>query len=952
MRLSVLLSVAIGLSIIFSGPATAQLQVVSNNNATALAQKIAGEGVTISNAILSGGVNSRGFFINQGGTSIGLDSGVVLTSGRAKSAFGSAGIDGNGITQALSVDANNALNLPGDINLADAIGVPLINTRDACILEFDFIPLGDTIRFNYVFSSEEYQPAYVCEFNDAFAFFISGPGITGLKNIALIPGTSTPVSIHNVNNVKDIFDPLCPNNIQYYVDNSTNPLFTHDGHTTIFTAVSEVQPCQTYHLKMVIMDVGDAQFDSGVFLEAGSLRSDPLKIDSHNPLNEWNLPYLAEGCVSGAIHVTRNAKKSYPQILNLTVGGTATNGVDISSIPATAVIPANDSVVIIPITAIPDGISEGIETLKIYISNSCANMYSDSIIIELRDIDRLTITPKDSTVICRNGSVMLEAQTGYANYSWSNGATLSAANISNPVASPGANTTRYVCTATTGTCTARDSVLVKMKTVSLLSKTDIPCANGTTGAISVSGTHWEFPVSYAINNGPFQVSNSFTSLPIGTHWVKVKDASGCMDSVQVDLVQSFPDIVVTATTSPATCSITPDGAISVGATGGNGIYNFSSNGTSYHPSTTLVVAEGTYTVYVKDGNGCVGSVNPVVVPKINTVTVDAEADLFMCEGTSYTLSAVSNAASVAWSPITSLTSPNTLAPTTTASTTIKYYITATDGTCQKKDSVVVNVWKAPTPEAGPDQGICFGITATLGGSGGVEYEWTQDPGFVSPRNIPDPIVKPDVTTTYYLNVTDINGCRSLQHDAVTVNVTPSVKVFAGKDTLVAINQPLQLSAIETNNSGVDSWEWSTISYLDNPFIANPVATFPTPVTTSPYDYTYTVTGTTPVGCKGTDTIKIKVYQGPEIYVPTAFTPNSDGRNDQLIALPVGIKEFRFLRVFNRWGQMVFNSQNPSRGWDGTIMGAGQPTGSYIWIAEGVDYTGKVVTRKGTSTLIR
>jgi gliding motility-associated-like protein len=952
MKLTILLSVALGLCIVTITPSSAQLQVVNSSSATALAQKIAGEGVTISNAVISGGPNARGFFNNSGGTQIGLDSGVILTTGRAKSTFGNNGIDGNGAFPAFLLDANNSLNLPGDINLANAIGVSLPNTRDACVLEFDFIPLGDTIRFNYVFSSEEYQPAYVCEFNDAFAFFISGPGITGLKNIALIPGTSTPVSIHNVNNVKDLVDPLCPNNTQYYIDNSNNTQFTHDGHTTIFTAVSEVQPCQTYHLKMVIMDVGDAQFDSGVFLEAGSLRSEPVKIDSHNPLNEFNLPYLAEGCVQGAIHITRNRKKSFPQSLNLVMAGNAVNGVDVSPIPLTATIPANDSVIIIPITAIPDGISEGHETLKIYISNACANMYSDSIIIELRDIDLLAITPADSTVICRNGSVLLEAVPGYANYSWTNTTTLSAGNINNPLASPGNNNTTYICTATTGTCTARDSVLVKMKTVSLLSKTDVACTNGTTGKIIVSGTHWENPVSYSINNGTFQASPTFSGLSAGMHRVKVKDASGCMDSIQVQLVQSFPDIVLSANPSPATCSIVADGRIEVLASGGNGVFTFSSNGSSFQSSNTLIVPEGTHTVYVKDGNECVNSLGPVLVSKINNVTVDAEPDLFMCEGTSYRMNATSNAPDIKWLPTTALVNANSLSPTTSATSTIKYYVTATDGTCRRMDSVLINVWDAPVPEAGDNLAICYGITATLNGSGGIEYQWTSAPSFVSPTDISNAIVKPDLTTTYYLNVTDINGCTSLQHDEVTVNVTPSVKVFAGRDTLVAINQPLQLSVIETNNSGVDSWEWNTASFLDNPFTASPVATFPFPNTSTPYEFVYSVTGTTSEGCKGTDTIKIKVYQGPEIYVPNAFTPNGDGRNDQLIALPVGIKHFKFLRVFNRWGQMIFNSQNPTQGWDGRITGADQPTGTFIWIAEGIDYTGQVVSRKGMSTLIR
>ncbi|MBC7946436.1 MAG: choice-of-anchor L domain-containing protein [Chitinophagaceae bacterium] len=954
MKRSLLLVLGPGLLLLLISPCFGQLQVTPNNNATLLAQKIAGEGVTISNATISGGANSRGFFVNSGGlTRIGIDSGVVLTSGRAKSNGFNLGIDGNGLTAAALVDADNGLNLPGDVNLASAIGVPLFNTKDACVLEFDFIPTGDTIKFNYVFSSEEYNPEFVCDFNDAFAFFISGPGITGLRNIALIPGTTTPVSILNVNNVQDIFDPfLCPNNIQYYVDNASNVYFTHDGHTTVFTAVSEVQPCQTYHLKMVIMDVGDSQFDSSVFLQAGSLRSDPLQIDSHNPLNDFNLPYLAEGCVPGGIHITRSRKKPYAQSLNILVTGSATNGVDVTSIPAIATIPANDSVVVIPISAISDNLAEGHETLRIFIANSCGSIFSDSIDIELRDVDLLAITPTDSARVCRNGSVQLQAATGYTNYSWSNATTLSANGISNPLATPGSGKTNYICTATIGNCIARDSVLLNWKTISLVSKTDVPCPNATTGAIAVSATGWTGTVSYAVNNAPFQSSNSFTGLRPGSYWVKVKDDTGCIDSIQVQLIQSFPDITLSANPTPATCSITPDGIIEVVAGGGSNPFVYSSNGTNFQPGNLLTVPEGSHTVYVKDGNGCVATLSPVVVGKINTVTVDAEDDTNICEGTSYRMTATANSGTVNWLPTSALTNTNTLTPTTSTTTSQKYYVTASFGTCTQIDSVTINVWSAPIPDAGDDTAICFGITTQLSGAGGLQFNWTPASTFVTPTDIKDPVVKPGVTSTYYLHVKDVNNCSSLQPDAVTVVVTPAVKIFAGRDTLVAINQPLRLNAIETNNSGVDKWEWISNVFLNDPFVASPIATFTSPSLIPPYEYSYTVTGTTPEGCQGSDEIKVKVYQGPEIYVPTAFTPNGDGKNELLIGLAVGFKEFKYIRVFNRWGQQVFYSQDPTRGWNGRVAGGEQPAGVYIWIAEGVDYTGKVITRKGMTTLIK
>ncbi|RYZ47411.1 MAG: hypothetical protein EOP49_21415 [Sphingobacteriales bacterium] len=440
----------------------AQLDVTTNSSAIALAQRIAGEGVSISNVTLTGNPNMTGFFVNRGNNKVGIDSGIVITNGRAQTQGGSIGVNGNGNATAAVVRADNKFARPGDADLAAAIGILVSRGKDACILEFDFIPQGEKIQFNYVFSSEEYDPQYVCDFNDAFAFFISGPGITGKKNMALVPETNTPVSIFNIN---DVPGGNCPNNIKYYINNEPNRWLTHNGHTTLLTAESEVQPCQTYHLKLVIMDVGDDSYDSGVFIQAKSLMSEQLKIDNQNPLNDLNQPYLAEGCRTGAVHITRPSKQPYAQVINLSYGGTAVNGIDVSALPALITIPANDSVAIIPIVALPDLAAEGIETLKIYVSAGCASFFSDSLEVEIRDIDLLDITPTDSVSICRNSSVQLQTVTGYSSYQWTGAPGLNNTSVRDPLATPATAAAKYICTATIGNCIAKDSVLVKWKTV-------------------------------------------------------------------------------------------------------------------------------------------------------------------------------------------------------------------------------------------------------------------------------------------------------------------------------------------------------------------------------------------------------------------------------------------------------------------------------------------------------
>lgn len=925
----------------------AQLVVTTNSNAIALAQRIAGEGVAISNATLTGNPEMTGFFKNSGNNKIGIDSGIIITNGRAKTQSPTWGMDGNNMVTASGATANNDWYSPGDIDLAAAIGVPLTDGHDACVLEFDFVPQGEKIQFNYVFSSEEYTPTYVCMYNDAFAFFISGPGITGQKNIALIPGTATPVSIINVNNVPN---GNCPNNGKYYVDNVSNRWLTHNGHTTVLTAESEVQPCQTYHLKLVIMDVSDGQYDSGVFLQAKSLVSEPLKIDSKNPLNEVNKPYLAEGCRNGAIHITRNAKTPYSQTVNLAFGGTAIVGTDVAALPSLITIPANDSVVIVPITALADFVDEGIEKLKIYVSAGCANSYSDSIELEIRDIDLLAITPADSTAICRNSPVQLQAETGYTVYSWT-GTGISNAAIGDPVVKPTADRSNYICTATLGNCVAKDSVLLKWKTVEVASKTDINCKDGLTGRVTVRGYNWQAPLTYSADDQPYQSSNILQGLGAGTHTIRIKDASGCIDSTDVNLVQLYPDLTVSLAQVAASCNIVPDGQVTITPSGGLTPYSYSLTGNTYQASNLFITPHGSQQVYVKDNNGCIvhGS---ITVDLDNTVNIDAGTAVTICEGTTQVLNASSNATSFAWAPALSLNNASLLQPSATPADTTRYYVIATLGVCTKIDSVDINVRAAPVADAGKDTAICYGKTIALEGAGGVVYEWSPSTNTIAGLNNEQLTIKGLQTINYYLNVTDIHGCHSLQPDMVQVKVTPPLKLFAGNDTILTMNEPMRLRGQDLNSSGITRWNWSPAGNLDNAFVQSPLAVFATPVMSYPYEYVYTLTGTTPEGCEGKDEIRIKVIQGPEIYVPTGFTPNNDGKNDLLKPVLAGIKELRSFTIYNRWGQLIFQSKDVSRGWDGRFKGVLESNASYVWIAEGVDYKGNVIVRKGSVTLIR
>ncbi|MBN8702123.1 MAG: gliding motility-associated C-terminal domain-containing protein [Bacteroidetes bacterium] len=237
---------------------------------TNLVQKyLLGPGVTVSNLTFSGDSAQIGYFL-QKNSNIGLDSGLVMASGDVLNAIGP-----NNTSSETSSYWNFFSPPNGDSDLDSVSGN---TTYDAAILEFDFIPNADTLRFEYVFGSEEYMEFAFGSVNDGFGFFISGPGITGnysnnSKNIALVPNTTTEITINDLNLLS---------NSQYYFDNGDGQGFgtapdgqtvQYDGFTVPLSAIVGVECGQTYHIKLAIADAGDDSYDSGVFLRAGSFSS-------------------------------------------------------------------------------------------------------------------------------------------------------------------------------------------------------------------------------------------------------------------------------------------------------------------------------------------------------------------------------------------------------------------------------------------------------------------------------------------------------------------------------------------------------------------------------------------------------------------------------------------------------------------------------------------------------
>lgn len=458
-------------------------------------------------------------------------------------------------------------------------------------------------------------------------------------------------------------------------------------------------------------------------------------------------------------------------------------------------------------------------------------------------------------------------------------------------------------------------------------------------------------ITYNLYNGStFVTSNStgvFTGLlPNIPYTIRAVINIACSGAQTEKVFTMVAPVISTTATTPATCTQNI-GTITVSVGTGTAPYSYSIDGGGYQTSNSFAgLTVGNHTVTLKDANGCTDT-KTVTVPLsgLNTVTVTAGTNETICEGTSVQLNAVSNAGTFSWSPTTGLNNSTVLNPVASPVQTTKYYLTATSAPCTKTDSLIVFVNAAPISNAGVSTSICFGKSTQLNGSGGVQYSWSPATYLDNPAIANPNVLQPLQNTTYTLKVVDAIGCASLNTSTVTITVRPPEKVFAGNDTSIAINQPLQLNAADVNHTGFTQYNWAPAYGLNNTSIQTPLAVLDKNIS-------YFISATTADNCVGRDTINIKVFKGPDIYVPNAFSPNGDGKNDLLRAIPIGLNSFSYFVIYNRYGEKVFYTTDRVKGWDGTINGKAQNSGGFTWIAEGVDYKGVNIKRSGSVILVR
>jgi gliding motility-associated-like protein len=439
---------------------TGQVQIDQTFTPEQLVQQfLLGDGVEVFNVTFNGmpgnQINNQICRFLGPSNFIGFPEGIAMVSGPVEQIVGQFGPGPNPF---ISGDP--------DLFAIANVGNTNFSVNDCAILEFDFIPNGDAIDIRFVFMSQEY-PSYTCSsFNDPFAFFLSGPGLSGpysnnAVNIALVPNSNTPIGVNTINGgvptgggtASNCFN-ANPNWIadsQYYLWN--NPPAAGDvqfpGMTTTITGSANVVCGEMYHIKLAIADASDGALDSAVFIEAGSFSSSGYSVTFNTSLSENGSAVVYEACEPVTLTLTKGGcSSSDVDTLFLSISGTAIPGIDYEPLPPFVVFEDGSSTVTIDVSVFADLLIEGVETIVITIQfiNNQGELTTAEATLLIFDYIPMSLSLSDFTVPCPGDPVTIPAGvSGGAppyQYLWSTGSTNPSITVNIP------QTTTYSVTVT------------------------------------------------------------------------------------------------------------------------------------------------------------------------------------------------------------------------------------------------------------------------------------------------------------------------------------------------------------------------------------------------------------------------------------------------------------------------------------------------------------------------
>ncbi len=538
--------------------------------------------VSVSGGNFASGEKSYGYFDGTG-TTFPFQNGIILSTGKINNAPGP--------NSYLSDDGGN-MGWNGDPDLNDALG--LSNTFNATILEFDFIPLGNKISFDYIFSSEQYlssPSSNQCNFTDGFAFLLKRNGDLSYENLAVIPGTTTPVKVNTVRGPGTI----CPPANAAYFDafNDVNHPTNFNGQTKVLTAQSDVIPGETYHIKLVIADEGNHRYDSAIFLGGGSFNftidiGDDRLIANGNPLCQGeNLVVNATQtgatgyqwfqnsvAIPGATNAAYNVTSAGDYLVEINYGATCQTTGTIKIEYADVLIIDEDTFTTCDADANQDGKTEfnldniknqlftnlpsnyvisffelptsttelasnftniiaNTQTIYARVMNvqGCYSDYPVNLVVNTFD----TILVDETIGLCEDSILTLDAGSGFSAYEWNTNPPQFTQQIT--VNSGGiyeVTLTNAVNCSKTKTFTIEASGIA---TIDAIIINDFQENNSAT--IEISNTSLG-DYEYSIDGSNYQDPNTFTNLTAGEYTVYVQDKKGCGIVYETFYILDYP----------------------------------------------------------------------------------------------------------------------------------------------------------------------------------------------------------------------------------------------------------------------------------------------------------------------------------------------------------------------------------------------------------------------------
>ena len=566
---------------------------------------------------------------------------------------------------------------------------------------------------------------------------------------------------------------------------------------------------------------------------------------------------------------------------------------------------------------------------------------------------------------------------------WSTGATTNTISVS-PT-----QTTTYYATITNGITTCTDSVTVTVNPVATVNpvSNQIVCHNSSTASIIFSSPtsggsiiyNWinntssiGLPASGTGNIASFIALNSINTPIVATITVTPTYTSGgisCIGTPTIFTITVNPIATVNPVSNQVVCHNSSTAVINFSSptTGGSIIYNWINNtpsiglpangvgnitsfialNTTNAPVTAIITVTPTYS---NGGVSCVGT------PTIFTITVNplpsgsiiTPSSTIICQGSTINLTA-SGGLTYQWflnGVIIAGATAGTYNATQAGIYTVQL-INLFGCTNMASNSIVLTLVIMPTADFSFDK-YCAGIStnftnlSNVSGSGAVSYSWSFGDGGISTQFSPTYTYTQPGNFIARLTVTPAT-CPSLANSIsknILVQSPPQNLRYTTLDALA--NRPYQLQARNITGS---SYLWTPAAGLNTSTIINPIFNYDR-------QQQYFIRINTIAGCILTDTILVRVFKEKEIYVPGGFSPNGDGKNEKLTPILIGIQNLTYFKIFDRWGQLMYQTNRAGEGWDGIYRGVKQPFETYSWIAVGIDIDGLIIKRIGSSILLR